>query len=40
VTVERKIASIFRLDGKNWMKHANPRRVWTRYSMLPLIVMA
>ena len=40
MTVERKIASIFRLDEKNWMKHANPWSVWTRYSVLPLIVLA
>jgi hypothetical protein len=40
MTVERKIASVFRLNEKNWMKHANPWSVWTRYSVLPLIVLA
>ena len=40
MTVERKIASAFRLNDKNWMKHANPWSVWTRYSVLPLIVLA
>jgi len=33
MTVERKIASVFRLNEKNWMKYANPWSVWTRYSV-------
>ncbi|MEJ2622141.1 MAG: hypothetical protein P8163_18385 [Candidatus Thiodiazotropha sp.] len=40
MTVERKIAKVFRLTDENWMKHANPWSVWTRYSVLPLIVLA
>lgn len=40
MTFERKIASIFNLTDENWMKHANPWSVWTRYSVLPLIVFA
>ena len=40
MTLERKIANLFRLDDENWMKHANPWSVWTRYSVLPLIVLA
>jgi hypothetical protein len=40
MTIEGKIASIFKLTDKNWMKHANPISVWTRYSVLPIIVMA
>lgn len=40
MTVERKIAKAFRLTDENWMKHSNPWSVWTRYSVLPLIVMA
>lgn len=40
MTVERKIASVFRLNENNWMKHANPWSVWTRYSVLPPIVLA
>lgn len=30
MTLERKIAGIFKLDDENWMRHANPVSVWTR----------
>ncbi|MCL2907869.1 MULTISPECIES: DUF6653 family protein [Shewanella] len=40
MTVERKIAKAFLLTDENWMKHANPWSVWTRYSVLPLLVLA
>jgi hypothetical protein len=40
MTIERKIAQIFNLSDENWMKHANPWSVWTRYSVLPVIVLA
>jgi hypothetical protein len=40
MTFERKIARIFNLTDENWMKHANPWSVWTRYSVLPIIVLA
>ena len=28
------------MSDENWMKHANPVSVWTRYSVLPIIVIA
>lgn len=31
---------MFNLTDKNWMRHANPVSVWTRYTVLPLIVVA
>lgn len=40
MTKERKIAQLFNLTDENWMKHANPWSVWTRYSVLPIIVLA
>jgi hypothetical protein len=40
MTLENKIAGIFNLTDENWMKHANPWSVWTRYSALPLIMVA
>lgn len=40
MTLERKIAKVFQLTDENWMKHANPLSVWTRYSVLPIIVIA
>jgi len=38
MTFERKLAKTFNLTDENWMKHANPISVWTRYSVLPMIV--
>ena len=40
MTIERTISKAFRLNDENWMKHANPWSVWTRYSVLPLIVIS
>lgn len=40
MTLERKIAYFFNLTDDNWMKHANPISVWTRYSVLPVIIVA
>jgi hypothetical protein len=40
MTLERKISNIFRLTDENWMKHANPWSVWTRYSVLPVIIVS
>lgn len=40
MTAERKIANFFNLTNKNWLKHANPLSVWTRYSVLPIIIIA
>ena len=40
MTLERKIAKLFNLTDENWMKHSNPWSVWTRYSVLPIIVLA
>ena len=40
MTFEKKLAKIFNLNDKNWLKHANPWSVWTRYSVLPLIALA
>ena len=40
MTFERRLAEVFNLTDENWMKHANPVSVWTRYSVLPLIMLA
>ena len=40
MTIERKIANFFQLSDENWMKHANPISVWSRYSVLPFIVIS
>ncbi|HOX41704.1 MAG TPA: hypothetical protein PK263_05965 [bacterium] len=40
MTLERKIANVFHLTDENWMRHANPVSVWTRYSVLPVIIIS
>lgn len=40
MTSERKVAKIFNLTDDNWMKHSNPWSVWTRYSVLPILIVA
>ena len=34
MTLERKIASAFRMDDETWKRHANPWSVWTRNTVL------
>ncbi len=40
MSLEQKIAELFNLKGDNWLKHANPISVWTRFSTLPFLVLA
>lgn len=40
MSVEKKIAKAFNLEGDRWMKHANPWSIWTRFATLPFIVLA
>ena len=40
MTLEKRISRIFNLDGDNWLKHANPWSVWTRFATLPLLIVA
>jgi len=40
MTIEQKIANLFKMDDKTWRRHANPWSVFTRTSALPLIVLA
>lgn len=40
MTLERKIANFFNLTDENWLKHSNPISVWSRYSVLPVIVLS
>nr|WP_299337794.1 DUF6653 family protein [Allomuricauda sp.] len=40
MTTERKIARFFNLTDRNWLRHANPWSVWTRYTVLPVIILA
>ncbi len=40
MTFERKISKIIKMDDETWFKHANPWSVWTRLTVLPLIILA
>ena len=40
MTLERKIAATFDMDGETWARHANPWSVWTRFTILPLFALA
>ena len=40
MTLERRIASAFRLDDDAWRRHANPWSVLLRNTALPLLVIA
>lgn len=40
MTLERTISGLFRLDDATWMRHANPWSVFTRNTVLPLLIFA
>ncbi len=40
MTLEKRIAKFFKLEGDNWLKHANPWSIWTRFATLPFIIVA
>ena len=40
MTVERKIANTFHMDEETWARHANPWSVWTRFTVLPILILA
>jgi hypothetical protein len=37
---ERAMAQAFGMDEQTWARHANPWSVWTRYTVLPLLMLA
>ncbi|MFD1294988.1 DUF6653 family protein [Lutibacter holmesii] len=40
MTLEKKIAKAFNLEGDAWLKHANPWSIWTRFATLPFIIFS
>lgn len=40
MTLEQKIANSFQMDDRTWSRHANPWSVWTRFTVLPLLIIA
>ena len=39
MTIEKKISKLFGLDGDDWLQHANLWSVWTRFAILPFLVL-
>lgn len=37
---ENKVAKLFGLTGENWLRHANPWSVWTRFAVVPLLAIS
>jgi hypothetical protein len=40
MTIENTLARLFGLEGDDWLRHANPTSVYTRFTVLPLIVVS
>ena len=40
MTLERTIADLFQMDDRTWLRHANPWSVWTRFTVLPFLILA
>ncbi len=38
--LEKHIAKAFNLRGNNWLKHATPWSIWTRFATLPFKILA
>lgn len=39
MTLEQRIANLFRMSDQVWKHHTNPWSVWTRLTVLPLIIL-
>lgn len=39
MSLEKQIAKVFKLQGDNWIRHANPWSVWTRFATLPFLIL-
>ncbi|MDJ0590488.1 MAG: hypothetical protein QNJ72_10885 [Pleurocapsa sp. MO_226.B13] len=40
MNLERNIANSFKMDEVTWLRHANPWSVGTRFTVLPLLILA
>lgn len=40
MTLEKRIAEAFSMSDEVWARHANPWSVWTRTTVLPLLILA
>lgn len=40
MNVEQKIANVFQMNEYTWERHANPGSVWSRNTVLPMLILA
>jgi len=40
MNIERAMAKVFGLDEERWLRHANPISVYSRYTILPFIIIS
>jgi hypothetical protein len=40
MTTGERIASLFQMDDDTWKRHANPWSVWSRTTVLPMLILA
>lgn len=40
MTLEKKLAAVFSMSDEVWARHANPWSVWTRFTVLPVLILA
>lgn len=40
MNLDKLLLKIFLLDDENWLKHANPWSVWSRFATLPFVIAA
>ena len=40
MSFDKKVAKIFGLNESGWQRHANPWSVWTRFTVLPVLILA
>jgi hypothetical protein len=40
MTFERTISHLFMMDGRTWLRHANPLSVILRFTVLPFLILA
>src|SRR5688572_6377165 len=40
MSFDKKVAKVFGLNENGWERHANPWSVWTRFTVLPVLILA
>lgn len=40
MNIEKTLARLFGLEGDQWLRHANPKSVYSRFPILPLLIIS